>query len=58
MKKSKVQINYKSGTSMVVECEDFGLKRIGGDLTSVNWDSCKPNPMFIGVDDIESVWEL
>jgi hypothetical protein len=60
MKKSgkpKVQINYKSGLSMIMECDNFKISRVSSGI-SFEWENGIPNPMLIGVDDIESVWEL
>jgi hypothetical protein len=54
----KVQINYKSGQSVVVKCSSFKFVRKGSDMT-VEWSNdAKPRPLLIGVDDIESIWEL
>ncbi|MBB3752694.1 hypothetical protein FHT44_005206 [Mycolicibacterium sp. BK634] len=55
---SKVQINYKSGRSIVIKCEDFKATRVGSDLRKVEWRAAVPDPLFIGLDDIESIWEL
>lgn len=56
--KARVQINYKSGISMVFECDDFKITQrpIGGK--SYEWEGAEPDPMLLGVDDIESVWQL
>jgi hypothetical protein len=55
---ARVQINYKSGLSMVVEVDEFEItRRAIGDL-SVSWVAAQPRPLLLGIDDIESVWEL
>lgn len=56
--KSKVQINYRSGISMVIECTDFTITRGITGLKSYEWENAEPNPILIGADDIESVWQL
>ena len=57
--RSRVQVNYKSGHSMIIECDDFTIKvnRIDG-RKSIEWDNAQPRPMLLGVEYIESVWEL
>lgn len=54
---AKVQINYKSGISMVVKCDEFTIKR-GGLGKSFEWENMSPRPLLIGIEDVESVWEL
>lgn len=56
--KSRVQINYKSGLSMVIECDEFKITRSGSGPKSYAWADANPRPMLLGADDIESVWEL
>lgn len=56
--KGRVQINYKSGIVVIVECTEFTIKRsaIG---KSYEWtNDAVPRPMLLGVDEIESVWQL
>lgn len=54
-KKPRVQINYKSGTSLVFECDSFRIKGTG---RSFEWENAVPRPLLLGADEIESVWEL
>ena len=57
--KARVQINYKSGISMVIECDECTVKRShGGGVGSIELDNAQPRPLLFGVEDIESVWEL
>ena len=55
----KIQINYKSGQSMTVTVEEFAVSRnsVNGEL-KVTWKSMQPATLMLGVDDIESVWQL
>jgi hypothetical protein len=57
--KTRVQINYKSGLSMVVEVQEFTVLRnkLNGQK-SYEWVDMSPDPLLLGVDDIESIWEL
>jgi hypothetical protein len=54
----KVQINYKSGQSIIVKVEKLEVSRRGGTLDSIKWDGIAPEPLFMGIDDIESIWQL
>ena len=54
--KTKVRIVYKSGYVQDITCESFEVKWVGGTLTEVNWVDAKPDPLFVGVNNIESVW--
>lgn len=56
--RARVRINYKSGISMEIECDNFGVKRLSGRDLSITWENAVPRPLLIGVDDIESVWEV
>lgn len=53
----KITINYKSGIKMTVYADEFNIKRnsVHG-LTSADWENLKPRPLFLGIDDIESIW--
>lgn len=52
-----IQINYKSGTQMTRDFEEFHYKKEGGDVR-VEWKEAPGTPkiMYMGVDDIESVY--
>jgi hypothetical protein len=57
--KSRVQINYRSGISMVVECDEFTISRSKfNNAKSIEWAGAEPDPMWLGIEDIESVWQL
>jgi hypothetical protein len=53
----KVQINYRTGRSITVQCDEFTITRKPGN-TEYQWVNMVPNPLLIGVEDIESVWEI
>lgn len=55
---ASVQINYKSGQSVVVKCKDFTINSPGGSITHLEWEDAKPRPLHIGIGEIESVWQL
>ena len=57
-KKYRVRINYKSGITQDFECDEFEWKSRGSSVTEVKWENCVPDPQFIGVDNIESIWCL
>jgi hypothetical protein len=56
--KSRVQINFKSGLSTVIECDDFTAKYRGVTLTGIEWEGAAPIPMYINIGEVESVWEI
>lgn len=56
--KSKVQINYRSGHSIVVRCDKFKVTWTNGRIDKIAWENVEPNPIFMGVSDVESVWAL
>lgn len=53
----KVQINYKSGISMVVRCDELTIER-GALGKTFEWNNMSPRPLLMGIEDVESVWEL
>ena len=53
----RVQINYKSGQSVEVECEAFSINRLESGL-SFAWKGVHPRPLLLGVENIEAVWAL
>jgi len=56
MKVYTIQINYKSGISMTAEFTKFSVKN-----GTWEWEVYSPstsNPVLLGVDNIESVWQL
>jgi len=58
-RKHVARIVYKSGHEVFVRCEEFSVKRNGfNGALEVSWKNAKPEPLMIGVDDIESVWKI
>lgn len=53
----RVQINYKSGLSVEIECEAFSISRIEQGLNFA-WKGAHPRPLLLGAGHIESVWAL
>ena len=51
----KVRVNYKSGIQEEFWCEKFSIK---GAQYSWTYADKGMNPIKIGVDDIESVWQV
>lgn len=58
IRRHKVQINYQSGRSVVITCRDFTVNRRGSKIASVEWENAKPDALHMGIDDIESIWQL
>lgn len=59
MTKLLIQINYKSGISMQTKVSSLTFdRRGGGGVDNVKWVDAIPNPNFMGVDYIESIWTL
>ena len=54
MKVHTVQINYKSGISMQAEFKSFSVKN--GTYSWVSYGY--KGPVILGVDHIESIWEI
>lgn len=56
--KHTVTIIYKSGAKVHVECDSFTATRgISVGLKEVKWEKIRPNPLYFGVDNVESIWE-
>ena len=54
MKVYTVQINYKSGISVQAEFKSFSIKN-----GTYSWESCGDKcPVILGVDNIESIWQI
>jgi len=55
---SLVEILYKNGVSREFWCKEFTFNRSPSGSVSVTWVSvsAQTKPIFIGVDDISSVW--
>ena len=54
MKVYTVQINYKSGISMQAEFKSFSVKK-----DAYSWEHYgDKGPLILGVDNIESIWQI
>ena len=54
MKVYTVQINYKSGISMQAEFKSFSVKN-----GTYSWETYRGKcPVILGVDNIESIWQI
>lgn len=59
MKVYKVQVNYKSSRSEVFECVTLNTTSKNGTLTGIEWESYGGvKPVLIGINDIESIWQI
>lgn len=56
----KIRINYKSGISMVLHCTQFEFSgNFNGSNRRIEYSTVGGNrPMFINVDEIESIYEI
>jgi len=53
-----VTVIYKSGAKVRIKCESFKLTYNPADgLRSATWVKAKPEPLFIGLDDIAAIYE-
>lgn len=59
-KRVKVQITYKTGHVQTVTCEYMNVSRntMTGDITKVEWKDMEPKPLFLGMENIESIWQV
>ncbi len=58
-KRFKVQINYKSGISMITEVDSLKVTHGSNDEPiSIIGEGMKPRPLNFNVNEIESVWQL
>lgn len=57
-RKFKLQINYKSGTSMVVKADTFRYERNTEGTRKVEWTGLEPAVVLFGIEDVESIWVL
>lgn len=55
---SKIQVNYKSGTSVIFEGEANVKHYNHSKIDSVDLENMNPRHLFLGLADIESVWVL
>lgn len=54
----RIQINYTSGLSMILECDDISGMEDGGKLLQLTVENPRPRAVHIGIENIESIWEL
>ena len=54
----KIQINYKSGASVVGNYRKFEGDTNGNEITSLKWIADGGRPIFMNVPEIESVYQL
>lgn len=57
---AEFKIVYKSGYVQKVTADSMTVTRdtMSGDITKVEWTNMEPHSMYLGVNNIESVWEL
>lgn len=61
MTRFKIQVNYKSGQSVVLDGVTKFRVTVKGDVRSFDWEidsKGKMVPLFFNADEVESVWEL
>lgn len=56
------EITYKSGRVVKIRAKDLKVtwRNVGAEqhVTQLAWGSIKPEGMYIGLDNIESVWRV
>lgn len=57
-RKFHVAIRYKSGTIQYVWCKKLSVSKDGSSMTSLEWEDMVPKPLHMGIDEIESIWQL
>lgn len=58
-KRYKVRVIYKSGYAIDLECERFVCEHNSqGKLSKLTWHNARPDPLFIGVDEVAAIYEL
>lgn len=55
-KRPTIVINYKSGRQVRVKAKQFTVTREGSEITAIETTDITPRYLFIGLDDIESIW--
>lgn len=57
-KRHNVTIRYKSGNWVDVSVEKISVTKHThtGEITEFTWTAMKPRPMYLGLDQIESVF--
>lgn len=55
----KIQINYKSGNSIIVTCTKFEIElSTTNEIVKASWKNMKPVVIHIGLTNIESIFQL
>ena len=54
----KVQINYKSGISMISNFRKFDGETKGTEIVSLDWLADGGQPIFMNISEIESIYQL
>ena len=54
----KVQINYKSGISVISDFRKFDGETKGTEVVSLDWLADGGRPIFINISEIESIYQL
>ena len=54
----KVQINYKSGISVISNFRKFDGKMNGNEIVSLEWVADGGRPIFMNISAIESIHQL
>ena len=59
-RKKTIQINYKSGQTIFVKAKEFVIKfeRNNENIKEISWKNIYPNPFYMNIDQIESIWVL
>ncbi len=58
--RKKIRIRYKSGQEQWFTVDFFKVHYTMTTpvrVTQIDWEGIDPKPLFMGLDDIESVWE-
>ena len=54
----KVQINYKSGISVISDFRKFDGVTNGTEVVSLDWLADGGRPIFMNISEIESIYQL
>lgn len=59
-KNSEFIIRYRSGAEMRVTADSLEMKweKATGDVVEMKWETMRPRPIYVGIANIESVWEV
>jgi hypothetical protein len=53
-----VEIRYRNGDVVRMRVTNFKVTRSLTGGLSLEWENATPDPMFIGINDIQSIWEV